>query len=84
MDYKFLFIQLISVVAWFFIVLSYYRENTNKILVFQIITNLTFCIHYLLLGAFSSFLIFGIEDIIKGFTMDDERLKNLGGGKYFY
>ena len=24
------------------------------------------------------------EYIIKGFTMDDERLKNLGGGKYFY
>lgn len=22
--------------------------------------------------------------IIKGYTMDDERLKNLGGGKYFY
>lgn len=61
MDYKFLFIQLISVVAWFFIVLSYYRENTNKILVFQIIANLTFCIHYLLLVAFSRFLICGIE-----------------------
>ncbi|MCI6107598.1 MAG: virulence RhuM family protein [Tenericutes bacterium] len=24
------------------------------------------------------------EYIIKGYTMDDERLKNLGGGKYFY
>ncbi len=24
------------------------------------------------------------EFIIKGYTMDDERLKNLGGGKYFY
>ena len=24
------------------------------------------------------------EYIIKGFTMDDDRLKNLGGGKYFY
>ena len=23
------------------------------------------------------------EYIIKGYTMDDERLKNLGGGKYF-
>lgn len=24
------------------------------------------------------------EYIVKGYTMDDERLKNLGGGKYFY
>ena len=24
------------------------------------------------------------EYIIKGYTLDDERLKNLGGGKYFY
>jgi len=24
------------------------------------------------------------EYIVKGFTMDDERLKNLGGGKYWY
>ena len=61
MDYKFLLIQLISVVAWLFIVLSYYRKNTNKILVFQIIANITYCIHYLLLGAFSGVLIFGIE-----------------------
>lgn len=61
MDYKFLLIQLISVVAWLFIVLSYYRKNTNKILVFQIIANITFCIHYLLLGAFSGVLICGTE-----------------------
>ena len=61
MDYKFLLIQLVSVVAWLFIVLSYYRKNTNKILVFQIIANITFCFHYLLLGAFSGVLICGIE-----------------------
>ena len=24
------------------------------------------------------------EYIIKGYTIDDERLKNLGGGRYFY
>jgi hypothetical protein len=60
-DYNFLLIQLISVIAWLFIVLSYYRKNTNKILVFQIIANITFCIHYLLLGAFSGLLICGIE-----------------------
>jgi hypothetical protein len=24
------------------------------------------------------------ESIIKGFTMDDERLKNIGGGGYWY
>lgn len=57
MNLKFLVIQLLSFLAWLFMLASYYRKNTNKILVFQIMGNITFCIHYLLLGAYSGLCI---------------------------
>ena len=57
MDYYFLFIQLLGFLAWLLLVYSYYRENTNKILIFQIISTVLFCVHYYLLGAYSGLLI---------------------------
>ena len=53
----FWFIQLIGIIAWLLIVLSYYRKNTNKILVFQIISTVLWCLHYYLLGAYSGLFI---------------------------
>ena len=57
MNTRFLIIQFLSFLAWLFMLVSYYRKNTNKILVFQIMGNITFCIHYLLLGAYSGLCI---------------------------
>ena len=57
MDYEFALIQIIGFVAWILLVLSYYRKNTNKILVFQIISTVLFCLHYYLLGAYSGLVI---------------------------
>lgn len=54
---KFVLIQIIGVVAWLFLALSYYRKNTNKILVFQIIGTILYCLHYFLLGAYSGVFI---------------------------
>ena len=54
---KMIVIQLLSFLAWSFMFLSYYRKNTNKILLFQIMGNITFCVHYLLLGAYSGLCI---------------------------
>ena len=50
-------IQLIGIIAWLLIVLSYYRKNTNKILVFQIISTVLWCLHYFFLGAYSGLFI---------------------------
>lgn len=61
MDYRFFIIQLLSVVAWLFLLFSYYRKNTKKILIFQILANITFCMHYFLLGAFSGIFVCGVE-----------------------
>lgn len=63
MDYYFWFIQFLGFLAWIILVYSYYRENTNKILIFQIISTLLFCIHYFLLGAYSGLLICAFEVI---------------------
>ena len=57
MDLYFLFIQMLGFAAWLLLVYSYYRENTNKILIFQILSTLLFCVHYYLLGAYSGLLI---------------------------
>ena len=53
----FWFIQLIGIIAWLLILLSYYRKNTNRILVFQIISTVLWCLHYFLLGAYSGLFI---------------------------
>lgn len=63
MDLKFILIQLISVVAWIFLFLSFYRKNTDKILVFQIIATLLYCVHYYFLGAYSGLLMCAFEAI---------------------
>ena len=53
----FWFIQLIGIIAWLLIVFSYYRKDTNRILVFQIISTVLWCLHYYLLGAYSGLFI---------------------------
>ena len=37
MDIWFVLIQMIGIIAWLMLILSYYRKDTNQILVFQII-----------------------------------------------
>ena len=57
MSIEFWFIQAIGIIAWILLVISYYRENTNKILVFQIIATILYCVHYWLLSAYSGLFI---------------------------
>lgn len=57
MDFYFIFIQLIGILAWLFLIASYYREDTNKILIFQIIGTALYCLHYYLLGGYSGLFI---------------------------
>ena len=63
MDLQFIFIQLIGIAAWLFLVFSYYRKDTNRILVFQITGTLLFCLHYFLLGAYSGLFICAFETL---------------------
>jgi len=58
---NFWLIQLIGLLAWLFLGISYYRKNTDRILAFQVIANVLFCLHYLLLGAYSGLVICSFE-----------------------
>lgn len=57
MNIQFILIQLLGFIAWLFLAASYYRKDTNRILVFQITGTLLFCLHYFLLGAYSGLFI---------------------------
>ena len=63
MDLWFIFIQIIGIVAWLMLGLSYYRKDTDRILVFQIIGTLLYCVHYGLLGAWSGLFICACETL---------------------
>lgn len=63
MNIHFWIVQAIGIIAWLVLVISYYRENTNKILVFQVIATALYCIHYYLLGAYSGLFICVFEVI---------------------
>ena len=57
MNYYDIFVQLLGLLAWLVLLLSYYRKDTNRILIFQIIATILYCAHYFLLGAFSGLFI---------------------------
>lgn len=59
----FIIAQIVGIIAWIILNLSYHRKTTNKILVFQITGNVFFCLHYLMLGAYSGLFICFIETL---------------------
>ena len=63
MNLGFILIQAIGILAWLLLILSYYRKDTNKILVFQIIGTVLYCLHYGLLGAWSGLFICACETL---------------------
>lgn len=63
MDVHFWVVQGIGIIAWFVLLVSYYREDTNKILVFQTIATALYCVHYFLLDAYSGLFICVFEVI---------------------
>ena len=48
-----LYIQLIGVLAFAVLVLSFYKKNTSTIIAYQIVSNFAYTVHYFLLGALS-------------------------------
>lgn len=57
MNLEFWLVQGIGIVAWLVLLVSYYREDTDKILVFQIVATALYCLHYYLLDAYSGLFI---------------------------
>lgn len=54
---------IVSSIAWIFLIYSYYKNNDNKILIFQIVSSFLFVINYTLLKAYTGMVILLFEII---------------------
>ena len=63
----FIVAQLIGLEALILLVCSYYKKDTNQILLIQLLATVCYAIHYIMLDAYSGFLICIIE-IIRDFN----------------
>ena len=61
MRLNFILIQLIGLVAGIFLILSYFRKDTNKVLSFHITSGILDFIHYFLLKAYTGAFIYLLE-----------------------
>ena len=61
MSVNFILVQLIGLIAGIFLIASYFRKNTNKVLSCHIISNSLDFVHYFLLGAYSGAFIYLLE-----------------------
>ncbi len=87
MNLNFLFIQFIGLLAGLFLVFSYFRSDTNKILSFHIISGVLDFFHYFLLGAFSGafiFLLEGVRDYLYYKTDKDKYIFVVSGIVYIF
>ena len=58
-----IYIQLIGLLAFCILVLSFYKKNTVTILTYQTVANLTYSLHYFLLGGLTGAFISAISAI---------------------
>lgn len=61
MDLIFILAQVFGVIAWFLLAISYYRENTKRILYVQLLSMFFYSLNYLFLGAFVGIIVILIE-----------------------
>jgi hypothetical protein len=77
MTLKFIIIQLLNILAWGLLIISYYRENKKQILFFHILATILYSLHYYFLGAYSGLYIC-IFEIVRDymyFITDDDKDK---------
>lgn len=63
MDLNFCLAQLTSLLAWFFLIISYWKNKDNKILYLQLISCIFFVLNYLFLGAYTGLFVVFFEII---------------------
>ena len=62
-----IFVQGLGLIAWVLLVISYWKEDINKILLFQLFSGLFYAAHYFLLGATEGLVII-IFELIRDFS----------------
>lgn len=66
MNLNFYLAQVTSLLAWFFLIFSYWKNKDNKILYLQLISCIFFVLNYLFLGAYTGLFVVFFE-IIRDF-----------------
>lgn len=87
LDFHFIFVQFLGFLAGVFLVCSYFRKDTNKVLSFHIVSGLLDFFHYFLLGAFSGSFIYlaeGIRDYLYYKTDKDKYIFIFSGTMYLF
>ena len=54
-------IQFFGLIGFLLLLISYWRDNINKILVIQLFSGLFYIVHYYCLGAYSALLVLSLE-----------------------
>ena len=54
-------VQLFGFIGFFLLLVSYWKENVNGILVVQLLSGLFYIVHYYFLGAYSALLVLSLE-----------------------
>jgi len=61
MDLNFYLAQITSLLAWFFLIFSYWKNKDDKILYLQVISCIFFVLNYLFLGAYTGLFVVFFE-----------------------
>ena len=72
-----LYIQLIGILAFCIVVLSFYKKNTNTIIAYQVVSNFAYTVHYFLLGALSGAFISAIGILRNILLLKVKKNKNI-------
>ena len=57
MNVNFFVVQGVGILAWLVLLISYYREDTDKILIYHVVATSLYCLHYYMLEAYSGVFI---------------------------
>lgn len=75
-----MFIQFIGLLAFLFLLASFWNKNRKRLLTFQIIDSILYALHYFLLGAVSGFII-NVIGIIRAFVFSKKEEKEIYNSK---
>ena len=63
MDLNFYLAQITAILAWIFLIISYWKNKDNKLLVLQVISCIFFILNYILLKAYTGLFVIAFEII---------------------
>ena len=76
MDLNFYLAQITAILAWLFLIISYWKNKDDKLLYLQIVANIFFLLNYIFLGAYTGLFVVFFEitrDVLYAKFEDDKK-----------